>query len=168
MLLRTDHCLIYANNGSIFSALFTMTLCMYLSLCLCHLSCLIFFHTQIPAVKFLYWLLHLTLSSCKHNWPVLWSSIALHWVCCCSSVHLSCGWEVKMWWNIPTCYKFKCPSLRLSSEPDLLKLSCMFDIKGVNEVCSSPKLSICWSCSISFSSLEVEQSLRKWTYSLHL
>ena len=61
----------------------------------------------------------------------------------------------------PTCYKFKCPVNRFSSEPVLLKLSCMFDIEGVNEVWSSPKLSIYWSCSISFSSLEVGQSLAK-------
>ena len=57
-----------------------------------------------------------------------------------------------------TFYKFKQPALRFSSELVVLKLSCMF--VGVTEVCSSPKLSTCWSCSI-FSSLEVRQSLAK-------
>ena len=37
----------------------------------------------------------------------------------------------------------------------LLRLLCVFVANGFNDFCSSSRLSICWSCSISLSSLEV-------------
>ena len=51
--------------------------------------------------------------------------------------------------------------LKFSSELALLKLSRMLVIKDFNVICSSPKLSICWRCSISLACLQVGQSFAK-------